>query len=91
MGFYAPMSFLVDHYWIIGFVAAVLAVLAFGLQIGGRFFKIGAAIWIAYAAWEGAVQYLTPNANIRIDLLVIWPLLLLASILAIIGLVRGGR
>ena len=31
--------------------------------------------WGLYAAWEALVQLRTPEANIRVDLLLIWPLL----------------
>ena len=34
-----------------------------------------AFIWGAYAIWEWIVNIQTPEANIRVDLLVIWPLL----------------
>jgi len=39
-----------------------------------------ACAWALYAAWEGLVQWRTPDADIRADLLVIWPLLALFSI-----------
>jgi len=31
--------------------------------------------WAAYATWEWLVLVRTPEANIRVDLLVIWPIL----------------
>ena len=39
-----------------------------------------AAAWAVYAAWEWLVLIRTPGANIRIDLMVIWPVLLLISV-----------
>jgi len=36
--------------------------------------------WAVYAAWEGLVMVRTPEANIRVDLLLIWPVLLVLSI-----------
>lgn len=36
--------------------------------------------WMLYAAWEWAVLVRTPEADIRVDLLLIWPLLALLSI-----------
>ena len=36
--------------------------------------------WAIYAAWEWLVLLRTPEANIRVDLLLIWPLLMLSSI-----------
>jgi hypothetical protein len=41
---------------------------------------IVAAVWTVYAAWEWLVLVRTPEANIRVDLMVIWPLLLIVSI-----------
>lgn len=35
--------------------------------------------WILYALWEWLVVVFTPEANIRVDLMVIWPLLVLLS------------
>lgn len=42
-----------------------------------------AAAWLAYAAWEALVQWRTPGADIRVDLLVIWPVLGLLSLYAV--------
>jgi hypothetical protein len=35
--------------------------------------------WGLYAAWEWLVQIKTPEANIRVDLMVIWPVLAILS------------
>ena len=35
--------------------------------------------WALYAAWEWLVRFQTPEADIRVDLLLIWPLLALLS------------
>ncbi len=40
---------------------------------------IGAIAWGSYAGWEWLVQFRTPEANIRVDLLVIWPVLAIPS------------
>lgn len=41
---------------------------------------VPAVAWAVYAAWEWLVLVKTPEANIRVDLLVIWPILLIISI-----------
>lgn len=41
---------------------------------------IATIAWGLYAAWELLVQVMTPEVNIRVDLLVIWPLLAMLSI-----------
>lgn len=38
-----------------------------------------AIAWALYAAWEWLVQVRTPEAIIRVDLMVIWPALALLS------------
>ena len=44
---------------------------------------IASAAWGLYAAWEWLVQFKTPEANIRVDLLVIWPVLAIFSVWAL--------
>jgi hypothetical protein len=44
---------------------------------------LAAAAWALYAAWEWLVKARTPEANIRVDLLLIWPVLAIASIVAL--------
>jgi hypothetical protein len=38
-----------------------------------------AVAWFLYAVWEWLVIVRTPEANIRVDLLVIWPVLAMLS------------
>lgn len=47
-----------------------------------------AAAWALYAAWEWLVKVRTPEADIRVDLLVIWPMLLVVSIVALVKALR---
>lgn len=44
-----------------------------------RLLLIASSAWGLYAAWEWLVQSQTPEANIRVDLLVIWPVLTILS------------
>ena len=39
--------------------------------------------WGLYAAWEWLVYLKTPEANIRVDLLVLWPVLAILSVWAL--------
>ncbi|CAK6690446.1 hypothetical protein VB716_10910 [Synechococcus sp. CCY9201] len=50
-----------------------------GLARHPRALWIGAIAWGSYAGWEWLVQMKTPEANIRVDLLVIWPVLAILS------------
>jgi hypothetical protein len=48
-----------------------------------------ALLWLAYAAWEWLVLVKTPEADIRVDLLVIWPVLGIATLWALLRAARG--
>lgn len=50
---------------------------------------VAAAAWVLYAVWEFAVNVRTPEANIRVDLLVIWPSLAILSAWAIYRALQG--
>jgi hypothetical protein len=88
------MEFLVSLF--VGKPLSVLAVAALFLAgyLALRFTTIGsgrhpqwllvpAIVWILYAAWEWLVLVRTPEANIRVDLLVIWPALAILSVFAL--------
>lgn len=45
---------------------------------------VAALGWLGYAGWEWWVLVKTPEADIRVDLLVIWPLLAILTLWAII-------
>ena len=47
-----------------------------------------AAGWLLYAVWEWVVGEQSPDADIRIDLLLIYPILAILSLAAIITIVR---
>ena len=50
---------------------------------------VPAVLWLAYAGWEWLVVTQSPDANIRVDLLLIWPLLALTMAWALWRAVRG--
>ena len=71
-------------------VAALLLVGYFTLRLSslndGRRFRmilVSAIAWLFYGAWEWLILLRTPEANIRVDLLVIWPALGILSIWAL--------
>lgn len=53
-----------------------------------RMLLVTAGAWLAYAAWEWLVQARTPEANIRVDLLLIWPTLAVLSLWAVFRALR---
>jgi hypothetical protein len=63
------------------FLAGYLALrfTAIGMSRHPRSLLIASIAWVLYAAWECLVQMKTPEANIRVDLLVIWPVLAIFS------------
>lgn len=63
------------------FLAGYLALrfAAIGIVRHPRPLFIASTAWGFYAAWEWLVQIKTPEANIRVDLLVIWPVLTILS------------
>ncbi len=72
------------------FLAAHLALRLTALGAGRhpRWLLVAAIAWALYAAWEWLVQVRTPEANIRVDLLVIWPVLALLSAWALLRAIR---
>ena len=44
---------------------------------------IAAVLWVAYLAWEYAIKETSPDANIRVDLLLVYPVLLVMTIAAV--------
>jgi hypothetical protein len=49
---------------------------------------IASVAWGFYAAWEWLIQFKTPEANIRVDLLVILPMLAILSSWALYRVLR---
>lgn len=72
------------------FLAGYLALrfAASGVARHPRALLIGSVAWGPYAAWDLLVQIRTPEANIRVDLLVIWPVLGLLSAWALFRAIR---
>lgn len=74
-------------------VAAVVGASLFlmGRRQGVRAVRRIGLAWLAYAAYELAVQVVTPEASIRADLLLFYPVLLLGLTWALIALARHGK
>lgn len=50
----------------------------------GNAMWVPALVWLVYAAWEWLVGYVTPEANIRVDLLLIWPAIAIVTLGAVV-------
>lgn len=86
-------ALLIGHPWRIFLVGATFLAAGFGLRaksgaLPPRAVLVTAALWFLYAGWEWLVVLRTPDADIRVDLLVMWPTLAVASLWAIYRLVR---
>ena len=66
----------------------VLRFTALGIVRHPRSLLIASTAWGLYAAWQWLVQVKTPEANIRADLLVIWPVLAILSVWALLRAFR---
>jgi len=56
-----------------------------------RAWLVAGIAWIAYGAWEAGVMIASPGANIRVDLLLIWPALLFLTGRALWKTLRASR
>jgi hypothetical protein len=52
---------------------------------------VPAVLWLAYAAWEELVLMASPDANIRVDLLLIWPAIGIVTLWAWVRALRSWR
>ena len=50
----------------------------------GNVMWVPALLWLGYAAWEWLVGAVTPEANIRVDLLLFWPLIAIVTPWAVV-------
>jgi hypothetical protein len=78
----------------IAIVALAIAGVLFWLwrRSGRTFVLVAAILWLAYALWEFAVQIFSPEANIRVDLLLFHPILLIAGVIGLgLGIGSGKR
>jgi hypothetical protein len=77
-------------------LAGVIGLLLVGLgRRAGRRIVLGVGlIWLLYAVYETGMQQrwlCSGECNIRVDLLLVYPLLLVASAVAAVSLLRAGR
>lgn len=88
------MAWFVQHPARILMLAAILAAGWAVLRFGAMGRRADALLWpmgfcVLFAAWEWYVLQSTPDANIRVDLLLIWPIFLALLIWAAWRLIRS--
>jgi hypothetical protein len=82
-----PLNILaVAFVFLAGYIAQRFKVLSFKRNTHPML--IAAIAWGLYAAWEWLVLVKTPEANIRADLLAIWPVLAILSAWALFRTIR---
>lgn len=69
-------------------IVAVVFLLSF-LLVRQRSMLIAFIAWTVYALWEFIVNVKTPEADIRVDLLLIWPVLFIISFWAVLRWLRS--
>ncbi|TCB80735.1 hypothetical protein [Acinetobacter sp. ANC 4173] len=61
------------------FLIGYLIIRNFSHQHSAKYLGLTAILWLLYALWEFLVQLKSPDANIRIDLLIIWPVIFMLT------------
>lgn len=74
-------TLLIDHPWLALLVATALAIMWRSTR--SRIALVAAVLWVAYTGWEITVSEDRAGANIRIDLLIIYPMLAVLTVLAV--------
>lgn len=72
-------------------VAAIFVLAWALLKTRRKILLVPATAWMAYAVWEWVVLVRTPEADVRVDLLIIWPLVLMAMLWPIFRAFFPGR
>jgi len=72
--------------FLVGYLALRFAALRISRHPGPML--IASIAWGLYGVWEWLVQIRTPEANIRVDLVVMWPVLAIFSLLALFRVFR---
>lgn len=84
----AALAALIGRPLLIFFVAGLWALAAAALPPIRRALVANSIGWLGFACWEGLVQALTPEANIRVDLLLIGPVLAGLAVWVLLALLR---
>jgi hypothetical protein len=82
----AALALLIGRPLLILAIAGVWGLAAKALPRSRRPLLVNALAWLAFAIWEGLILVFTPEANIRVDLLLIGPLLAGLGLWALVAL-----
>ncbi|WP_304116782.1 hypothetical protein [Mycolicibacterium bacteremicum] len=76
------MDLLITHPWLTLPAGAAMAALWWWTR--SRWAAVAALAWLGYGLWEFSVVTEGPDANIRLDLLLIYPSLVVVTITAVV-------
>jgi hypothetical protein len=86
------MAIFIQYPWLAAVIGGLLVGL--GRSRGRRTAIVVGVIWLLYAAYETAMRLrwlCSGECNIRVDLLLIYPLLLATTIVGVVSLLRARR
>ncbi|AUX84830.1 hypothetical protein C3F34_01240 [Acinetobacter sp. ACNIH2] len=66
------------------FFIGYLIVRNFSHQHSAKYLGLTSILWLLYALWEFFVQLKSPDTNIRIDLLIIWPVIFILTFISML-------
>jgi hypothetical protein len=84
------MAIFIEYPWLAALIGVFL--LAFGR--GRRAAIVAGVVWLLYAVYETGMKQrwlCTGECNIRVDLLLVYPVLLVVTVVAGVSLLRSGR
>lgn len=85
-----PMAVLIEFPWLALLIGAVLVTL--GRRLSRRTAVLVGGLWVLYGLYETGMRLrwlCSGECNIRIDLLLLYPVLLVATVAAVVSLLRG--
>lgn len=86
----ATLALLIGRPLLILGVALLWGMAALSLPRSRRSLTVNAVAWLAFAGWEGLILAVSPEANIRVDLLLIGPLLTALGLWTLVAILRSG-
>ena len=88
--FLSMMAIFIEYPWLAALIGVFL--LAFGR--GRRAPVVAGVAWLLYAVYETGMKQrwlCSGECNIRVDLLLVYPMLLVVTVVAVVSLIRNGR
>lgn len=88
--FLSMMAIFIEYPWLAALIGVFL--LAFGRS--RRAAAVAGVAWLLYAVYETGMKQrwlCSGECNIRVDLLLVYPMLLVVTLVAVVSLIRNGR